>query len=155
MISKNDWLIALTAALPISELRGAIPLGLFLGEPLWRVFLIAVIGNLLPIIPIYFLLEPVSNRLRKIPVFERFFAWLFERTRRKSDLIEKYEFWGLLIFVGIPLPMTGAWTGCMAASLLKMRFKTAFWSVAGGVLMAAAIVTALSVSGIIVCKGLK
>ncbi len=145
----------ITSALPILELRGAIPLGLKLHEPILKVCILAVIGNMAPIAPLFFLLEPISKRLRKIPFFEKFFSWLFKRTQKKGKLIEEFEFLGLIIFVAIPLPMTGAWTGCMAASLLKMPFKRAFAALTIGVSFAAIIVACLCCCGTCILNGLK
>lgn len=152
---SNDVLIVITSALPVLELRGAIPLGLKLHEPMLKVCLLAVIGNLLPIPPLFFLLEPISKKLRKIPLFEKFFSWLFKRTQKKSKLIEEFEFLGLIIFVAIPLPMTGAWTGCIAASLLKMPFGRTFIALAIGIILAAIIVSSLCYGGICIFNGLK
>ena len=149
---KNELLIILTAALPISELRGAIPLGLYLKEPLLKVFFLSILGNIIPVIPILYLLQPVSEKLRKFKLWNRFFDWLFERTKKKSSLIEKYEVIGLALFVAIPLPITGAWTGCVAASLFKIRFRYALISILLGIFIAAIIVTTLSVSGILIYK---
>jgi len=137
----------LLAMMPVSELRGAIPVGLSMGLELKNVLMLAIIGNLVPVIPILFLLEPVSNYLRRFWIFKKFFDWLFERTRRKSDLIEKYEVLGLMLFVAIPLPVTGAWTGCVAASLFKIRLRYAFLAIALGVLIAASIVTSVCLIG--------
>ncbi|MFH0876629.1 MAG: small multi-drug export protein [Candidatus Omnitrophota bacterium] len=152
---KNELLILLTAAAPIAELRGAIPLGLYLKEPLKNVLLLAIIGNLIPIPFIYFFLEPVSKKLRKLPVMDRYFSWLFSRALKKSDLIQRYEALGLAVFVSIPLPMTRAWTGCIIASLFRMPFRYTFWAICAGVLLAAAIVTGLCLGGIIATNGLR
>ncbi|MDD5005652.1 MAG: small multi-drug export protein [Candidatus Omnitrophica bacterium] len=149
---NNDVLIILTAVLPIAEVRGSIPLGLYLKEPLLKVFLLSILGNTLFIIPALYLIQPVTERLRKFRLWSRFFDWLFERTKKKAGLIEKYEAIGLVLFVGIPLPMTGAWTGCIAASLFKIRFRYAFLSIVLGVIIAAVIVTALCLSGILIYK---
>ncbi len=146
----NELLVFLTAALPISELRGAIPLGLYLKEPIVKVVFLSILGNLLPVAPILFLLQPVSEKLRKFKILNRFFDWLFERTKKKASLVEKYEAIGLALFVAIPLPITGAWTGCIAASLFKIRFRYAFMSIILGVFIAAFIVTALCLSGILI-----
>lgn len=144
----KDILIMIVAALPISELRGAIPLGLSLGIPLINTFWLSVAGNMLPVIPALFLLEPVSNKLRKFKIWATFFNWLFERTRKKSDAIQKYEALGLAIFVAIPLPMTGAWSGIIAASLFKIKFRYAFFAILAGVLCAGLIVSFLCALGI-------
>lgn len=142
-----DLAVFVLGLLPISEVRGAIPAGLALGLPLKKVLLLSIIGNVIPVIPMLFLFEPVSKRLRKLRIFKKFFDWFFERTKKKADIIQKYEALGLAIFVGIPLPMTGAWTGCVAATMFKMKFRYAFISIIAGILMAAAIVTAVCLFG--------
>lgn len=135
------------AMLPVSELRGAIPFGLSVGLGLKKVLAISIIGNLIPVIPILFLLEPVSGYLRRFSPFKRFFDWLFERTRKKADLVQRYEILGLILFVAIPLPVTGAWTGCVAATLFKLRLRYALLAITLGVCIAAAIVTAVCFMG--------
>ncbi|MFC1530422.1 COG2426 family protein [Gemmatimonadota bacterium] len=136
-------------ALPVSELRGAIPVGVTLGDLSWQsAWLFAVIGNALPVAPLLFGLEPVSNWLRRWAVWERFFTWLFARTRRRGRLIEKYGAWGLILFVSIPLPVTGAWTGCAAAFIFGIKPARALPLVLGGILIASVVVT-LAVQGII------
>ncbi len=135
------WVI-LTAMTPISELRGAIPLALFkLGMSPVQAYIYSVIGNMLPVIPLLLFLEPVSNWLRRYRSFDRFFDWLFARTRRYNDRMEKYGALGLFSFVAIPLPMTGAWTGCAAAFVFGIRFKYAFPTILAGVLVAGVIMT--------------
>ena len=106
----KEFIVMIVGALPISELRGAIPLGLYYGMPISKAFWLSVLGNIIPIAPALFLLEPVSKRLRKFKIWAKFFDWLFERTKQKADTIQKYEALGLSIFVAIPLPMTGAWS---------------------------------------------
>ncbi len=135
-----ELVTALISAVPIAELRGGIPAGLLLGLSMKQAFLWACLGNLLPVIPLLLFLDPVSRWLRRWPVWDRFFAWLFARTARKSELIRKYEAVGLAIFVAIPLPMTGAWTGCAAAFLFQLPFRLAFPAVAAGVLGAGVLV---------------
>ncbi|MBN1455289.1 MAG: small multi-drug export protein [Methanomicrobia archaeon] len=135
------WVI-LTAMTPISELRGAIPLALFeLGMSPVQAYLYSVIGNMLPVIPLLLFLEPVSTWLRRYRSFDRFFDWLFTRTRRYDARMEKYGALGLASFVAIPLPMTGAWTGCAVAFVFGIRFKYAFPTILAGVLVAGVIVT--------------
>ncbi len=139
------WLITIiVAALPISEVRGAIPLaiGVYGFSPV-QAYLLSVFGNLLPIIPLLLFLGPVSDYLRRFAIGDKFFTWLFARTRRKC--IQDHENFGLTalaIFVAIPLPMTGAWTGCVVAFLLGFRFWPSFAAIAAGVLVAGVIVTA-------------
>ncbi len=139
-----DWLITLVAAaLPVSEVRGAIPLAIGVyGYAPWQAYILSVFGNLLPIIPLLLFLGPVSDYLRRFGWGDQFFSWLFARTRRKY--IQDHENFGLTalaIFVAIPLPMTGAWSGCAIAFLLGFRFWPAFAAIAAGVLLAGVIVT--------------
>lgn len=140
--------VVAVATLPIVELRGAIPVGINLLKEDWRwVFVLAVLGNMLPIPCILLLLGPLSRVCMKVEFGRRFFEWLFARTRHKTASIEKYETLGLTIFVAIPLPATGAWTGAMAAFLLGLKFHHAMWSILLGVLIAGVIMTVLSLLG--------
>ena len=159
-LSKDAAIVAIST-LPIVELRGAIPVGHILysdadistrlGRDDWyraaRVFFYAVLGNMIPVPLILLLLGPISNLCMKVPAGKKFFDWLFARTRRKTAEIEKYEFWGLAIFVAIPLPATGAWTGAMAGWLLGLNFFRSLLSIFFGVLGAGVIMTALALMG--------
>lgn len=138
--------ILLIATLPIIELRGAIPVGLLVFKELDPVLVIifSIIGNMFPIFFILFLLGPVERLLRKIKIFDRFFDWLFKRTIARSKTIEKYEEFGLMLFVAIPAPITGAWTGSLASYLFKLSYTKSILFIFFGVLIAAAIVTTLS-----------
>jgi len=144
----KEQIVVIVGALPVSELRGAIPLALSFGMPLAKAFWLAVLGNCLIVAPALFLFKPVTEFLRKFKIWSRFFDRVFERTRRNSDAIQKYEALGLMFFVAIPLPMTGAWSGVIAASLFKIRFRYAFISIIAGVLCAGLIVSALCALGI-------
>jgi len=143
----NDGLrIALIAALPISELRGAIPIALTIYKmPVFLAYIFAVLGNIVPAIFLLLFLKPFSEYLRQWRYFDIFFKWLFKRTRRNTE--EKFEKYGaifLLFFVAIPLPVTGAWTGSAAAFILGIRFWYAFPTIVGGVMIAGVIVTLTS-----------
>ncbi|MFC1929540.1 COG2426 family protein [Chloroflexota bacterium] len=136
------------AAAPISELRGAIPVAISVFHfPWYYAFLLAVIGNLLPVPFILLLLNSVSRLLNKVRFFEQLLNWLFERTRRRGKIIERYERIGLALFVAIPLPITGAWTGSLAAVLLGLKFRYAFLSIFIGVLASGVIVTCATLFG--------
>ncbi len=139
----KETVMLILAMLPISELRGAIPYGVHNEIPFARVLAISIIGNLIPVIPLYFLLNRILLFLDRFRVGKKFSGWLIAHTLKKSRVIEVYETLGLLIFIGIPLPMTGAWTGTMAAVLLKLKFRYYLIGVIGGVLLAAAIVSVL------------
>lgn len=129
---------------PIGEIRLALPMAIKLyGIPWGEAFILSVIGNIIPVIPILLLLDPISKFLMRYPVFNKFFTWLFERTRKRSDIIEKYETLGLMIFVSIPLPITGAWTGCVAAFLFGIRFWYALIAIILGIFIAGLIVLTL------------
>ncbi|PIQ85152.1 MAG: ligand-binding protein SH3 [Candidatus Omnitrophica bacterium CG11_big_fil_rev_8_21_14_0_20_43_6] len=148
----KDYVVIIVGALPISELRGAIPLALSFGMPLAKAFWLSVLGNCLFVAPALFLFKPVTGSLRKFKVWSGFFDWVFERTRKNSDAIQKYEALGLLVFVAIPLPMTGAWSGAIAASLFKIRFRYAFISIVAGVICAGLVVSALCALGMLSWK---
>lgn len=139
-IFSREMIILIISALPISELRGGIPVALSFGFSYAKAFWLAVIGNSIIIIPVLLLLDSVSKFLRRWKMWDRFFTWLFNRTRRHSENVEKYGAIGLAIFVAIPLPMTGAWSGCVAAYLFGIRFRYALPSVFLGVIAAGIIV---------------
>jgi len=145
----KEFVVVIVGGLPISELRGAIPLGLSFSMPITKVFWLAVLGNIIPVAPALLLFEPISNALRKFRVWSRFFDWLFERTKKNADSVQKYAALGLAIFVAIPLPMTGAWSGVVAASLFKIKFRYAFVAIVAGVIVAGFVVSALCILGII------
>lgn len=141
-------MIIFLSTLPVTELRASIPIGiLILKQGVKITFFLAIIGNILPIAPIYFLLEPVSRFLSKTSRMQSFFEWLFKRAKKRAGIIERYEAIGLMFFVGIPFPGTGVWTGCIIASLLRMRFFPTFLAASAGVIIAAAIVTMLTLFG--------
>ncbi len=136
------------AASPISELRGAIPVAIIgFHFPWYYAFLLAIIGNLLPVPFILLFLDTASRLLSKIGIFKRMLQWLFEHTRRRGKIIERYGRIGLMLFVAIPLPITGAWTGSLAAVLFGLKFKHAFLSIFAGILIAGVIVTCATLLG--------
>lgn len=136
----------LIAMIPLAELRGAIPIAnLSFKIPLWQAFILAVAGNMIPVFFLLWLLGPVSDWLmRHSRLMDRFFNWLFARTRRKLE--KKYELYAevaLAVFVAIPLPVTGAWTGSVAAFLFDIPYRKALFWIFIGVLGAGVIVTAV------------
>lgn len=154
--SVPPWIaVVIIAMLPIAELRLAIPIAILgFGMDPVKAFSLSVLGNMLPIIPLLLYLEPVSDYLRQWKLWDVFFTWLFERTHRKhSANFEKYGSIGLSIFVGIPLPVTGAWTGCAAAFVFGFKFKNALLAIFAGVLAAGTIITLLTL-GINIFNGL-
>ena len=144
-----EFITVLLAAMPVSELRGAIPFAVLAGGIPWpTAYIISVLGNLIPVPFLLLGLDPVSGWLRRWKSWDRFFDWLFERTRRRGKLVEKYKALGVMLFVAIPLPVTGAWTGCVAAFLFGVRPRLAFPAVVGGVVLAGIVVT-LATLGVI------
>jgi len=147
--SSAALITAVLAMLPVSELRGAIPYAVGIAGMAWqKAYVIAVIANFIPVIPIYYLVGPVSEYLRKVPIFDRFFTWLFARARRKGKLIERFEILGLVLFVAIPLPVTGAWTGTIAAFVFGVKKRLALPAIFLGICIAGVVVT-LAVTGVI------
>lgn len=143
------------AMTPLGELRAAIPVALAVYKmPLATAYLVSVIGNLVPVVLLLLFLEPVSVFLRKKSrFFESFFSWLFERTRKKGESqVKKYGYPALALFVAVPLPMTGGWTGCAIAFLFKMPFTKALAAIGGGVALAGAIVAIATKTGIAINK---
>lgn len=127
---------------PIIELRGAIPIGVGMGLNYWVVILISIIGNLIPVPFIIIFIRKIFAWLRtKSKHLNSLVSRLEARADKKSDVIQKYAFWGLFILVAIPLPGTGAWTGALVAALLEMPLKKAFPAILLGVVGAAIIVT--------------
>jgi len=143
----SELLVVILAAVPIIEVRGAIILGAARGiEPIQNI-LLCTLGSILPVFPVLWFLNTLTERLRKHEKFDRFFSWLFTRTRAKSDLIEKYETIGLMLFIAVPLPGTGVWTGCVAAYLMGLSWFETFFAATFGTAIASVIVQAL-VTGI-------
>ena len=133
---------------PITELRLAIPIAITVYHlPIWSAFLWAFIGNIIPIILIIWILDLLINKfaVHRIYILNRFFTWLFERTKRKhSKKIEIWQDLALVIFVAIPLPGTGAWTGALIAFVFGIPIKRAFPLISLGVLIAGVIVTLIT-----------
>ena len=145
---SKELVVLIIAALPILELRGALPVAINLFNfPWYYALLLAIVGNLLPVPFILLSVDALSRLLGKVGFFNRMLHWLFERTRRRGKVIERYERIGLMLFVAIPLPVTGAWTGSLAAVLFGLKFKHAFLSISVGILIAGIIVTCLSLLG--------
>jgi uncharacterized membrane protein len=145
MTSAQFIEVLVAAAAPISELRGAIPLGLTFTDNWPLVFLIAFVGNLLPVPFLLLFLGPVTELLSKVSVLEKIINLVFRISRRRGRIVERYGAIGLTLFVAIPLPITGAWTGSIVAFLLGMKFKRAFPAIVLGVLLAGIIVTSVAV----------
>lgn len=142
-----EWTVFFIAMLPIVELRGAIPWALHpdLGGLGWKqAYVLAVLGNLVPVVPLLALLGRISDFFCRYRYTKKFFDWLFARTRRRGRIVEKYRALGLCLFVSIPLPVTGAWTGTAAALVFGIPFRYALPAITAGVLIAGVVVTLAS-----------
>jgi len=140
-IFTRELQVLLMAMVPVVELRGAIPYGAVLGLDAVTTFICAVIGNCLPVPLIIFLARPIIGYLKKTRILGWFARWMERKTEKNKDKIMKRSALGLFLFVAIPLPGTGAWTGALCAALLDMRYRFALPSIIGGVLGAGCIMT--------------
>ncbi len=145
VISK-EAIIFIISMIPILELRGGLLAAspALLNVPILRAIPICIVGNILPIPFILLLIRHVLEWMKKVPCFRGIALWLEHKAMSKKGQIEKYEFWGLMLFVGIPLPGTGAWTGALVASLLRMKFGKAFGAILVGIALATVIMSILS-----------
>ena len=149
---KHCFIVFLVSMVPLIELRGAIPYGVLYGLPLWLTYMVAIVGNMLPVPFIYFFARRVLLWGRDKKWIGPFFTWCLEKGEKGGRKLQAKAgrglFWALLLFVGIPLPGTGAWTGTLAASILDMGFKKSVLACMGGVLLAGCIMGVLSHLGV-------
>ena len=132
----------LISMVPVIELRGAIPIAVANGLNYWVAVAVAIIGNLVPVPFIILFIRKIFELMRKwSSKLDSIVTKLENRAKKKSDVVQKFAFWGLFILVAIPLPGTGAWTGALVAAMLDMRLRRAFPAIALGVIAAAVIVT--------------
>ncbi len=138
--------VMICAMIPVIELRGAIPLGAALGLPWWQSYLFAVLGNMLPVPFILLFIKKIIALMTgsRIKLFNRIGTWLTQKAEKNREKIEKYSFWGVCLFVAIPLPVTGAWTGSLVAATIDMKPHKAFLSCLLGVMLAGVIMTLAS-----------
>ncbi len=142
---SSEMKVFIISMVPIFELRGAIPIGIHSYKlSYWKVIPLAIVGNMIPIFFILLFFDLITKICFKVPIFKKILEAIFARTRRKSAIIEKYEEIGLMFFVAIPLPITGAWTGSLAAYLMGLNFWKSILFIFLGVLIAAGVVTFLT-----------
>ena len=140
----KEMIVFVISMVPILELRGGLLAASLLNIPIVRAIWYCVIGNIIPVPFILLLITPIFNRLKKTRLFRPMVEKLETRALGKSEQIERYEFWGLVLFVGVPLPGTGAWTGALIASLLGIRFRKAFPAIILGIFIATIIMSIVS-----------
>ena len=139
-----ELFVFIISMMPVLELRGGLIAAALLDLPLVEALAICVVGNVIPIPFILLLIRPIFAWLKQTKLFRPTVEKLENRAMGKSDQIRKYEFWGLLIFVGIPLPGTGAWTGALIAAMLNISIKRAVPPILLGVCLAATIMTVIT-----------
>ena len=150
-MKKYIW-VFLIAMVPLIEIRGAIPYAVIWGLPLIPSILVAILGNMVPVPIIFLFARKVLEWGKDKPVIGGFFTWCLEKGEKGGRKLEEKAgrglYWALFLFVGIPLPGTGAWTGMLAASILNMDFKKSTLAALGGVLLAGTIMLVLSLLGV-------
>ena len=134
-------LILMISMVPIIELRGAVPIGIAWGLDVLPTYLICVIGNIIPVPFILLFIRAILKFMHRVEKLAPIAEWIQKKADKHSGAITKYATFGLYLFVAIPLPGTGAWTGALVAALLNMKTKYAFLSIALGVLTAGIIMT--------------
>lgn len=152
-----DWLMAvldgiplnmrilIAAGLPVTELRAAIPVGIALGIGPLEAFFLGVLGNLIPVVPLLLIIPRIYRWLGSRPSFRNYLQQVIEKTRRKGSQVEKYGALGLLLFVAVPLPGTGVWTGSLLAFIMGINLWYSIVALSGGAVLAGIAVTIASI----------
>ena len=141
---SKDVIVFIISMIPILELRGGLLAASLLKISMVKGIVLCVIGNIIPVPFILLFITPIFNWMKGTRIFKPMVEKMEAKALKKRDQVEKYEFWGLVLFVGIPLPGTGAWTGSLLASLLGIKFKKAFPAVIVGICLATVIMTVIS-----------
>ena len=140
----EELIVITISTLPILELRGALPVAINMFNLPWQyALLLAIIGNLIPVPLLLLSFRAISQRLNKIGILRRWFSWLDELAQRRGKGVERYKQLGLVMLVAIPLPVTGAWTGSLVASVSDIDFKHALLCIFSGICIAGAIITSI------------
>lgn len=143
-VLSKEMIAFIVSMLPILELRGGLIAAKLMDIEFFKAFVICFVGNMLPIPFILLFIRKIFNWLKKINSIEKTIEKLEARSIRKADNVKKYRLWGLFLFVAIPLPGTGAWTGALVADLLDIRIKHSLPVIAAGVIVAGIIISAIS-----------
>lgn len=143
-IPSREVIVFLISMLPVVELRGGLLAASWLGIDIWRAAAVCTAGCFLPVPFILLLIRYILNRMKMFRLTSELAYGIEQLAMDKSDQIGEYEFWGLLVFVAIPLPGTGAWTGALVGALLGMPFGKAMLAVFNGVLISAAMMTGVA-----------
>lgn len=141
---SKEWIVFIISLMPILELRGGLIAASLLKIPYLRAAPICIIGNILPIPFVLLFLDKIFNLMEKWEPTKKIVKLFKDRATKYKPQIDKYGFWGLVLFVGIPLPGTGAWTGSLVASVFKMDFKKSSLAIFIGIILAFLIMSILS-----------
>lgn len=141
---SKEVVVFIISMIPILELRGGLIVSSLLQVPITTAIPLCIIGNIIPIPFILLFIKQIFKWMKKIKIFRGLIERMERRAMGKSETIKKYEFWGLMLFVGIPLPGTGAWTGSLIAALLDVDFKKAILAELLGIAIATVIMSILS-----------
>lgn len=145
VIDSSALITFIVSMVPVIELRGAIPIGVGLGMSPLAALGVSIVGNLVPVPFIILFIRKIFRWMRRhMPRLEKLVSRMEEKAEKHKDLVTKWEFWGLLILVAIPLPGTGAWTGALVAALMDLRLKKSFPAIFTGVVIAGLIVTGIT-----------
>ena len=146
IIDSEHIKIFILSMAPITELRFSIPYGILIKDmnPT-EVVLLSIIGNILIGLIIVYIIGPIMKFLQNFSIFNNIINYIFKRTLKKGKIVDRIKFWGLVIFVGIPFPLTGVWTGSVAAYLFGIPIKTTTFAIVIGVLISTTIVTLLTI----------
>lgn len=140
----KELIVFVISLMPILELRGGLIAAALLDLNPITSYIISIIGNILPVPFILWFINSILEWMRKSKKFKKIAKWLDKKVEKNKESIEKFGFWGLVLFVGIPLPGTGAWTGCLIAAVLEMDRKKSFLAAAIGIVIASIIMMILS-----------
>ncbi len=142
----KELCVLFCSMIPIIELRGAVPMGAVFGMPWWQTYILSILGNMLPVPFILLLIKKIIQWMSqsRVKFFNKIANFLLRKVEKRRAGIEKYSFWGVCLFVAIPLPVTGAWTGSLVAAMIDMKFWKALLSCLLGVMISGAIMSIIS-----------
>lgn len=140
-----EMVVVIISAMPILELRGGLPVAYgFFEFAFWKSFFLSIFGNIIPVLILLPLFRPISNWFLRFQWYKKVHTWLYNRTEKKGDKIQKYGAIALFLFTAVPIPTTGAYSACVAATFFGIRFKYAFIPILLGIIVAGATIGLLS-----------
>ena len=149
LFQNEVFKVFLLSMLPITELRFSIPYGILQMNIHWvYVVLVSMIGNVFIGLVIIYLLGPIMNYLISFKIFNNIISFIFDRTKSKAEIVNKMKFYGLILFIGIPMPFTGVWTGTLASYLFRLSKSESIIAIIAGVILSSIIVTTLTLIGL-------